>query len=44
MLNSKALNNEINHINKRALSTVHCDYKSFFNVLFDKMAPLQFIK
>ena len=36
MLNSKTLNNEINHIHKRALRTVYYDYKSFFNVLFDK--------
>ena len=36
MLNSKTLNNEINQIHKSALRTVYYDYKSFFNVLFDK--------
>ena len=36
MLRSRALNNKINHIHKRALRTVYSDYNSSFYKLLDK--------
>ena len=36
MLRSRTLNNQINHIHKRAMRTVYSDYNSSFYELLDK--------
>ena len=36
MLHSRTLNNKINRIHERALSTIYFDYNSSFNELLDK--------
>ena len=36
MLHSRALNNEINRFNERALRIVYSDYKWSFNTLLEK--------
>ena len=39
ILNSRTLNNKINHIHERALRTLYSDYNSSFNEVLDKDSP-----